>query len=394
MVMGHSLGEYGALVAAGVLPFAEALEAAAARGREMTHGQPRRQRRDGGGDGARSTWSIEVLTDDRRLRRAPRTSTAAARCVIGGETRGGRGGRRRSSRRRATRRSASRSATPSTRRSWRPRAGRCARCSTASTSRPPQLPLVGNVTADFYPAEPDGDQGHPGRQIASPVQWVKGARDALRRGRAHLRRGRARSGRSRASSTTCSATGPTSCRSSRTARGRRSSRASTRRSAASTPPATARRETAPSRCPRRRSCGASRFGARRLRRPRPRPRVRHARRAARAPREDARVAADAAAVAPTGRTTATTSRRARSSSAAPASACPGADKPVMDPKNAARILRGEQFVDPVPQRLREGMARRARHAARQDGGRQRPLRDDRRPEGRDQARRRARARST
>jgi acyl transferase domain-containing protein len=36
LVMGHSLGEYGALVAAGSLSFAEALEAVAARGQEMT----------------------------------------------------------------------------------------------------------------------------------------------------------------------------------------------------------------------------------------------------------------------------------------------------------------------------------------------------------------------
>jgi malonyl CoA-acyl carrier protein transacylase len=36
MVMGHSLGEYAALIAAGAMPFADALEATAARGAEMT----------------------------------------------------------------------------------------------------------------------------------------------------------------------------------------------------------------------------------------------------------------------------------------------------------------------------------------------------------------------
>ena len=52
MVMGHSLGEYAALVAAGVMPFAHALEAAAARGAEMTRGEHGGQRLDGRGHGA------------------------------------------------------------------------------------------------------------------------------------------------------------------------------------------------------------------------------------------------------------------------------------------------------------------------------------------------------
>ena len=34
---------------------------------------------------------------------------------------------------------------------------------------------------------------------------------------------------------------------------------------------------------------------------------------------------------------------------------PGAEKPVMDPANAERILRGEQFVDFLPERFRRRM---------------------------------------
>jgi hypothetical protein len=34
---------------------------------------------------------------------------------------------------------------------------------------------------------------------------------------------------------------------------------------------------------------------------------------------------------------------------------PGANKPVMDPDNALRILRGEQFVDLIPERFRNLM---------------------------------------
>jgi hypothetical protein len=32
---------------------------------------------------------------------------------------------------------------------------------------------------------------------------------------------------------------------------------------------------------------------------------------------------------------------------------PGANKPVMDPDNALRILRGEQFIDLIPERFRQ-----------------------------------------
>ena len=49
---------------------------------------------------------------------------------------------------------------------------------------------------------------------------------------------------------------------------------------------------------------------------------------------------------------------------------PGADKQVMDPDNALRILRGEQFVDLIPERFRKEMANKriTRLVKSEDGG--------------------------
>ena len=78
MVMGHSLGEYGALVAAGRLPFADALEAVSARGREMAS----LSIDDNGKMAAVFAPLAEIeriVAGDRRLRRRSPTSTARAR---------------------------------------------------------------------------------------------------------------------------------------------------------------------------------------------------------------------------------------------------------------------------------------------------------------------------
>ena len=64
----------------------------------------------------------------------------------------------------------------------------------------PTKPVVANVTGDFYPAGADR-RDHAGRslgrQIASPVQFVKGLQHALRRRSPGLRRGRTQEGPAR-----------------------------------------------------------------------------------------------------------------------------------------------------------------------------------------------------
>ena len=176
MVMGHSLGEYGALVAAGSLSFAEALEAVAARGREMTKVSV-----------ADKGEMIAVMAPLEEIEKvisevdgyvvvANINSTAQA--VVGGAT------------------AAVEQAAAIFRqhgREVRPlpvsHAFHTSIVAPASEPlkemlrrldlRPPEIPIISNATGGFYPM---GEGVVPemidllGRQIASPVQFVKGLR--------------------------------------------------------------------------------------------------------------------------------------------------------------------------------------------------------------------------
>jgi len=171
MVMGHSLGEYGALVAAGVLPFAEALEAAAGRGREMAKVEV-----------ADNGWMAAVLAPyevvEATLKEVdgyvvPANINSNSQSVIGGESvaveaaiklfqeRGYQAMQLPVSHAFHTRIVA-------------PASAPLRKMLDRMHITPPRLPLVANVTGDFYPANETGIKDLLEQQIASPVQWVKG----------------------------------------------------------------------------------------------------------------------------------------------------------------------------------------------------------------------------
>jgi acyl transferase domain-containing protein len=174
MVMGHSLGEYAALVAAGALPFADALEAVSARGREMASTSVE----DNG-------WMAAITAPLDEVRRILATVpgyvvianiNSLSQCVIGGASKAVEGAM-----------AAFQAAGFNAQRL--PVSHAFHTSIVAPASEPlrrvlgrlrlgaPRIPVVANVTGDFYPA--DGDVHTKmldllAKQVAAPVEFVKG----------------------------------------------------------------------------------------------------------------------------------------------------------------------------------------------------------------------------
>ena len=173
MVMGHSLGEYGALIAAGSLTFEAALEAVSARGREMAALSVE----DNGAMAAvfGPLTEIERIVDDTDGYVVVANINSNNQAVVGGAT--------------DAVSAAVDAFTAAGMQAVRIPVSHAFHTSIVAPAsvplvaalkrldvRPPQIPLVANVTGDFYPAEATIDTmlDHLGRQVASPVQFVRG----------------------------------------------------------------------------------------------------------------------------------------------------------------------------------------------------------------------------
>ncbi|MCA9937816.1 MAG: acyltransferase domain-containing protein, partial [Anaerolineales bacterium] len=172
MVMGHSLGEYAALMAAGIMPFEDNLEAAAARGSEMSKVSV-----DDNGKMAFVLAPLDVVQAtlaeiDGYV--VPANINSNSQCVFGGASD-----------------AVDAAVDLFTERGYKastiPVSHAFHTKIVAPASAPlrqvldrlnvnlPTLPIVTNVTGEFYPTDNlDTIKDILQRQIASPVQWVKG----------------------------------------------------------------------------------------------------------------------------------------------------------------------------------------------------------------------------
>ena len=174
MVMGHSLGEYGALVAAGALPFADALEAVSARGREMTKVSVE----DCGLMAAvfAPIEEIEQILTGISGYVVIANLNSSKQAVIGGSTEGVKEAAKVLEERGYQARMLPVSHAFHTR-IVAPASGPLQDVLRRLDVRPPEVPLVANTTGTFYPMHPGVAPEIVdilGEQIASPVQFVKG----------------------------------------------------------------------------------------------------------------------------------------------------------------------------------------------------------------------------
>jgi acyl transferase domain-containing protein/NAD(P)-dependent dehydrogenase (short-subunit alcohol dehydrogenase family)/acyl carrier protein len=174
MAMGHSVGEYGALVASGALPFEDAMEAVSARGREMTHVAL-------GDNGGMVAVFAPLEQIEQTLKSIDGYVVIAnvnskSQAVIGGESK------------------AIQSATEAFLKAGfnampLPVSHAFHTAIVAGASEPlkrmlerlrlqaPRLPIIANLNGEFYPTGADAKQQMVemlAKQVASPVQFVKG----------------------------------------------------------------------------------------------------------------------------------------------------------------------------------------------------------------------------
>ena len=175
MVMGHSLGEYGALVAAGAMTFEAALEAVSARGQEMASISVADQGALAAVFGPLEEIDRVVASVDSGVVVANINSLSQA--VIGGPTE-------------AVQRAVEVFSAEGINAIRIPVSHAFHTSIVAPASEPlkqalrrldlhsPALPIVANVTGDFYPMKADSETMVDllGRQVASPVQFVRGLR--------------------------------------------------------------------------------------------------------------------------------------------------------------------------------------------------------------------------
>ncbi|MBO9325699.1 MAG: acyltransferase domain-containing protein, partial [Roseiflexus sp.] len=179
MVMGHSLGEYAALNAAGVMPFAEALEASAARGAEMSKVQV-----DDNGWMAAVMAPLDIVLSTLNEIDGyviPANINSYNQVVIGGASK-----------------AVERAIEVFTQKGYQaqripvshafhtrivaPASGPLRKQLDRFHIAPPRIPLVANVTGELYPTTVEEIKDILEKQIASPVQWVKGLETLYREG--------------------------------------------------------------------------------------------------------------------------------------------------------------------------------------------------------------------